>query len=484
MTDSFKDIPFQSKKKLGDLNSISTTVQSHTTKLTDTGNNINDRGINIKKPPTPLVAVKGDGIADDYSAFQAIINYAQDNAISLYIPAGNYLVSQTLLVTKRLKVLGDGMRTSKIKYSGTGVAMRIKPSSASHSTFYDLRDFSLEPSVVGGGTYGLEVELVVGTYFSNWEMHRVYIGDFGNYGMFLNNDVNNANGFFTGTIRKSWITNGVKGTNIGDSISIVENTITGKFTGINFTHLAGARQVVIKENNITTAGGVIALTDADQPAILNNQLEHQTYMGNYTGTTGGFVYLKDATAAEIRGNTISPAGASSAMVAADYAILIDGTSSLCDLSNNTISRGETYHIGFTAATANNTASSSNNFDSPAVISNLSTGVSNRGIDIALTPINSWVTYETGSDIYAKKLDSGLVVVRGALKSGTVTSGTILTYLPAGLRPNRKKRFQVTNFNGTVFSSATLLIETSGAIMIMSTAANNLLHLDGIQFTTD
>jgi hypothetical protein len=466
---------------IGDLTTLGTTEKGNLVgAVNEVKTSLAEIATNVKS-----FGAKGDGVTDDTTAIQNAITFAQNNNRSLYLPSGTYLVAQTLLVEKRLRIFGDGMRTSKIIYSGTSVALRIKPSSSSDSTFYKLHELSIEPSVIGGGTYGIEIELISGSYFSNWEISRVYIGDFGNYGLSFNNDIGNANGFFTGTIRRSWVTNGIKGTNIGDSITISENTITGKNIGINFTHLSGARQVVIKENNITTSGGVISLTKADQPAILNNQLEHQTYLGDYTGVSGGFIYLKDVTAAEISGNTISPAGVSTAMVAAQYALLFDGTSSLCVISCNTISRGETYHLGFTAATANNIVKSDNNYDSTPVISNLSTGVRNRGIDIPLTALNGWVTYETGSEISARKLENGLVIVRGALKSGTVTSGTILATLPSGLLPFRKKRFQVTNFNGTAFSSATILVDTGGNISIISASvANNLLHLDGIQFTAD
>jgi len=55
---------------------------------------------------------------------------------------------------------------------------------------------------------------------------------------------------------------------------------------------------------------------------------------------------------------------------------------------------------------------------------------------ALTLANSWVTYGTPYDTPKAILsDSGIVTVSAIIKSGTTTSGTTLTTLPAGLRPS-------------------------------------------------
>lgn len=49
--------------------------------------------INVKNPPAPFVAAKGDGTTNDTAAIQSLINYAGLQRSYLFFPAGNYLVS-------------------------------------------------------------------------------------------------------------------------------------------------------------------------------------------------------------------------------------------------------------------------------------------------------------------------------------------------------------------------------------------------------
>lgn len=49
--------------------------------------------VNVKNPPAPLVAAKGDGTTNDTVALQALINYAATNHTYLYFPKGSYLVN-------------------------------------------------------------------------------------------------------------------------------------------------------------------------------------------------------------------------------------------------------------------------------------------------------------------------------------------------------------------------------------------------------
>lgn len=54
--------------------------------------------INVKNPPAPYVAAKGDGTTNDTDAIQALINYAALQRSYLFFPAGNYLVNGLTMV--------------------------------------------------------------------------------------------------------------------------------------------------------------------------------------------------------------------------------------------------------------------------------------------------------------------------------------------------------------------------------------------------
>lgn len=61
--------------------------------------------INVKNPPAPLVAAKGDGATNDTTALQAMINYAGVQRKYLFFPAGNYIVTG-LTVVENVSLIG------------------------------------------------------------------------------------------------------------------------------------------------------------------------------------------------------------------------------------------------------------------------------------------------------------------------------------------------------------------------------------------
>lgn len=65
-------------------------------KIDEARTDINDRGINVKSPPSPLVPAHGDGVTDDKDIIQAILDYANERKLSVFIPEGTYLLSQAI----------------------------------------------------------------------------------------------------------------------------------------------------------------------------------------------------------------------------------------------------------------------------------------------------------------------------------------------------------------------------------------------------
>lgn len=62
--------------------------------------------INVKNPPAPLVAAKGDGIVNDTAAIQAMINYVSGKKNYLLFPAGIYSVNQ-LTMKRNISLVGQ-----------------------------------------------------------------------------------------------------------------------------------------------------------------------------------------------------------------------------------------------------------------------------------------------------------------------------------------------------------------------------------------
>lgn len=456
--------------------------------LAETADQLKTQFINIKFPPPPYAACVGGGIVDDYAAFQALINLAQTLEVGLYIPADSYRVTQDLTITRRLHMYGDTGDTSRIVRSGAGKGLVIRPpADRTSNTFYHLHHFGVYPEVDGQGTYGIDVILDENAYFSNWEIDHIRIGDFGSYGIHFNNDVLNVDGFFTGTIRRCWIQNGINGGYMGDSLNFIENTVTGKNVGFLLSQNPGATQFVIEKNNITCNAGAIALIGATQPQIKNNQME---YLGDYMGTYDAFVALFDTSFGVIEGNTITPYNSAfSGSSTPSYAVLIDGDSKGNTISKNLISvKPEGIHIALgisSALTVLNTVTKDNKygFSDPEGGRMFNGGINNFGVDVLLTLQNGWVQYDTlDTRPKVQKTADGLVVVGGSVKSGAAAQYTVITNLPIGFRPKVDRKFQCTNFDGTDFKAITINITPTGDVVILSTGVSNvLLQLDGIQY---
>jgi len=91
----------------------------------------------------------GDGVVDDTAAFQAAINAAASSAESvplgqgvnktLYIPAGQYIITSDLTLPGRVNIIGDGTNSSIVNYTSvTGVLFRAT-ADISYSSFSKMK---------------------------------------------------------------------------------------------------------------------------------------------------------------------------------------------------------------------------------------------------------------------------------------------------------------------------------------------------------
>jgi hypothetical protein len=97
----------------------------------------------------------------------------------------------------------------------------------------------------------------------------------------------------------------------------------------------------------------------------------------------------------------------------------------------------------------------------------------------LTLVNSWVSYGgTFATPGYRKNNFGEVELRGMVKSGVTTNGTVIATLPAGYRPTSDKAYSVICNNGTADVIGYISISTGGSIIFKS-GANTYLSLDSI-----
>ena len=74
--------------------------------------------INVKNPPNGYTAAKGDGLTNDTTALNNLIQYAADNNAYLFFPAGNYLVSG-LTLKNNVSLIGMDRYTTIITNAAT-----------------------------------------------------------------------------------------------------------------------------------------------------------------------------------------------------------------------------------------------------------------------------------------------------------------------------------------------------------------------------
>lgn len=456
---------------------------------------INNTEVNIQSflPQSELNAINAYTSVLDVTAG---INTALQAMKRIRIPRGKYVANGQILITQRCNLRGDGMYLTQIYCGAAGIpAVKIIPTTggAGDYTFYDITDLALIPQVAGNSTNGIRAVIDPTTYFSNFELSRLYIGDFGAEAILLDNTPASLNGFFRGSINKCWLQNGFRGISIGDSIEILENTITGtRLTtpGINISSLQGARQIIIAYNNVTTQAGSVELLNVEQAIIANNQFEHPGWIGNYLGGLSSQVYLGNVYACEIRGNTISPGNVTFPTITpAITALLLDGVAIENKIIANYIARGLTYHVGFNAASCQwNELAKDNSYAYPGTFAffDNSGSLPNFGVPKNIPLFNAWVAFD-GTSTPTVEIIEGVCYIQGEVKNGTVAAGTIIGTLPAGFaHPTRTKSFPVMITNGAAPTVGLVTVGTDGNIRAQAiTAGFNVgVTLDGIQYRMD
>lgn len=102
--------------------------------------------------------------------------------------------------------------------------------------------------------------------------------------------------------------------------------------------------------------------------------------------------------------------------------------------------------------------------------------------LAPTLLNGWVNFGEGENNFGVYRDNfGRVYIKGTIKSGAVSVGTVIASLPLGYRPESINIFQPPTRNSSlVWSTGNIYITPNGNINI-TIAQNNKLILDGISF---
>ena len=110
----------------------------------------------------------GNGIADDTAAFQTALAASQNRV--LYLPAGTYVISQSLYLGARGSIVGEGAKTSIINltHSGGGLYTRNQTGQIDYTRNQQYKNLGIVCNV--NTTYGMWVVKALYCYFENVEI--------------------------------------------------------------------------------------------------------------------------------------------------------------------------------------------------------------------------------------------------------------------------------------------------------------------------
>lgn len=226
----------------------------------------------------------GDGIVDDSAAFQAAVT----SATCLFLPAGKIfnIGTTTINLHAGLTIVGADQLSSRIKYTGTGSALRYTSPAANSSGYgqITLRDFGIQGT--SGANVGAGIDLKAGG-FAFFHLDHLYITGGFKYGIVLDQaEVSTVTRCIienTGPANSAhiWLTDGDEwrsGASVGftNVITISDNQLNGAVYGI--ADDGGANHYILR-NNCNSNGIAIRVAGAGTLTIDGNSLENTSALG-------------------------------------------------------------------------------------------------------------------------------------------------------------------------------------------------------------
>ena len=288
----------------------------------------------MKNIITDYGAVPG---TDCTAAFQAA---ARDGG-HIFVPSGNYILSgQTdacVVVQTSCRFIGENSPNTQISYTAPyGVdCFTLRPLSGSWCDGAGFENMQITPAK--GGRYAIRVDLTAsGALLRNPSFkHLLLSNGYGADAALKLDNPNNINGFFSAVIGPSCeIIGGIKLVGCGDSVSLLDLTLSGPNIGFYATFQPGAAKFKVGRCNITNDGGAGVLYGADQASIDSNTCEQANpYIGDYNAQ----IVLSGCRACEIVANNVNNHGNTAGYV------LENGTNTTVVSRNVLTTKGGQYH---------------------------------------------------------------------------------------------------------------------------------------------
>ena len=110
--------------------------------------------------------VKGDGITDDTSMFQSVVNSIQEHQ-TIYVPFGTYILKNTINITKPINLIGDGILSA----GTTALSININPDDYKGQDEY-RKDGSIKDITIIANNCGLHIHHANGFVIDNCKLYN------------------------------------------------------------------------------------------------------------------------------------------------------------------------------------------------------------------------------------------------------------------------------------------------------------------------
>ena len=233
----------------------------------------------------------GDGVTDDYVAFQNAVNNS-----SVIIPSGVFVVNTGFTMANPIAFQGNGATTT-IKAGSLFPAMALitlSPTSGVDPKGWLIENLKTVNSGLAQHVFYIDLN-AAGKYVSKLTIRNVISDSVSGKFLELTNSIPNADGLFTCVFEDNWSLNGYYLDNVGDSLIFQRNTVSGVGVGYYVNQLNTASFIIIKDCNITSAGGALYSVQSLNLRFENNQVECTSV---FTGSVNAAVGLTGLTAAK------------------------------------------------------------------------------------------------------------------------------------------------------------------------------------------
>lgn len=240
------------------------------------------------------------GQTDSTQAIQAALNHGG----YISVDPGTFLTGP-LHATRPVQLVGecwDCIFLASASMQPNDSVIRVSPDMQYGARGYLFENFRIMPQGGSGVATGIRfATLNQGQYLSMPRIRGVGIWPMGTHAVVSVN--NNSDGLAALQITESILVGGITLNNVGDSLQIDKNIISGTGIGVFASFVSGAVAPAITRNNITNKDGAVYLIGAGQADISRNNIEHIVY--GYTGTVDASVYLQGSRMCDVRQNAIN-----------------------------------------------------------------------------------------------------------------------------------------------------------------------------------